>query len=218
MEDKPNQSSYQYCVKLLMLGDSGVGKTSLVSRFYFSSWQPETISTIGLDFKIKSVVLDDQTVLKMLVWDTSGQEKYMAVAKNYYQNATGCLLLFDLTNRESYANIQKWVKRLTEDAPEECEVMIIGNKSDMVDQRQVSFEEGKNYAKELGYDYLETSAKDGSCVQQAFMQIGANMKGLLAGKEGNQKGENLADVRGIRVGKFAKDLDIDVEEKKGCGC
>ena len=86
MEDKPNQSSYQYCVKLLMLGDSGVGKTSLVSRFYFSSWQPETISTIGLDFKIKSVVLDDQTVLKMLVWDTSGQEKYMAVAKNYYQN------------------------------------------------------------------------------------------------------------------------------------
>ena len=86
-----NQSSFQYCVKLLMLGDSGVGKTSLVSRFYFSSWQSETISTIGLDFKIKSVVLDDQTVLKMLIWDTSGQEKYMAVAKNYYQNATGCL-------------------------------------------------------------------------------------------------------------------------------
>ena len=182
MEDKPNQSSYQYCVKLLMLGDSGVGKTSLVARFYFSSWQPETMSTLGLDFKIKSVVLDDQTVLKMLIWDTSGQEKYMAVAKNYYQNATGCLLLFDLTNRESFAKIKNWINRLQEDAPKECKVMIIGNKSDMIDQRQVSFEEGKALAKDLGYDYLETSAKDGSCVQQAFMQIGANMKELLDGK------------------------------------
>jgi len=146
-------------IKLLMIGDSGVGKTCLLLRYANDSFSPTFITTIGIDFKIKNIELDGKRI-KLQIWDTAGQERFRTITTSYFRGAQGILLVYDVTDRGSFNSITNWVGQIGQHADVAVNKILIGNKCDMEDQRVVSFEEGKQLASEFGIQFFETSAKN----------------------------------------------------------
>ncbi|GAB5034081.1 ras-related protein rab-5c-like [Nannochloropsis oceanica] len=165
-------------IKLVLLGDSGVGKSSLVLRFVTQSFKPYSESTIGASFMSKVVELDGQTV-KVQIWDTAGQEKYHSLAPMYYRGAAAAVVVYDLTRAESFATLQRWVSELRERNPKDMEIMIAGNKNDLESERQVARSDAEVYAKSIGAGYVETSAKDDVGVRDLFLSLCRKVPGPM---------------------------------------
>mmetsp|Transcript_28319 Transcript_28319/g.79927 ORF Transcript_28319/g.79927 Transcript_28319/m.79927 type:complete len:212 (+) Transcript_28319:304-939(+) len=162
---------FDHLVKLLLIGDSGVGKSCLLLRFSEDSFTQTFITTIGIDFKIKNVTINGQKV-KMQIWDTAGQERFRTITSAYYRGAMGILLVYDITDEASFNNIQNWMKNVDQHAAENVNKILIGNKCDMgSDKRAVSYQRGETLAHELGIPFFETSAKDNINVEEAFLGI-----------------------------------------------
>mmetsp|Transcript_16388 Transcript_16388/g.19376 ORF Transcript_16388/g.19376 Transcript_16388/m.19376 type:complete len:174 (-) Transcript_16388:500-1021(-) len=151
-------------IKLLMIGDSGVGKTCLLLRYANDSFSPTFITTIGIDFKIKNIELDSKRI-KLQIWDTAGQERFRTITTSYFRGAQGILLVYDVTDRGSFNSIRNWVGQIQQHADVHVNKILIGNKCDMDEQRVVSTEEGQNLAKEYGIQFFETSAKNDNNVE-----------------------------------------------------
>nr|CDS22605.1 ras protein Rab 10 [Echinococcus granulosus] len=146
------KKTYDLLFKLMLIGDSGVGKTCILFRFVDDSFSSSFISTIGIDFKIKTVEIDGKRI-KLQIWDTAGQERFQTITASYYRGAMGIMLVYSVTCRKSFENISKWMSNITNLASEEVEKIIVANKTDKVDQRQVSVEEGLAVAER--YEFLE---------------------------------------------------------------
>ncbi|KAI5131073.1 Ras-Related Protein Rab-8B [Manis pentadactyla] len=159
--------TYDYLFKLLLIGDSGVGKTCLLFRFSEDAFNTTFISTIGIDFKIRTIELDGKKI-KLQIWDTAGQERFRTITTAYYRGAMGIMLVYDITNEKSFDNIKNWIRNIEEHASSDVERMILGNKCDMNDKRQVSKERGEKLAIDYGIKFLETSAKSSTNVEEAF--------------------------------------------------
>ncbi|CAF3242470.1 unnamed protein product [Rotaria sp. Silwood2] len=140
--------AYDYLFKLLLIGDSGVGKTCVLLRFCDSAFSTTFISTIGIDFKIRTIELDGRKI-KLQIWDTAGQERFKTITTAYYRGAMGIMLVYDITSEKSFDNIKNWIRNIQEHASAEVERMLIGNKCDMQDKRQVTREKGENVCKVL---------------------------------------------------------------------
>eukprot|EP01031_Cornospumella_fuschlensis_P030365 gene30364-36689_t len=160
-------------IKLLTIGDSGVGKSWLLLR-----WSGETnklvknssMPTIGIDFKMKSIMLDGKK-LKVQVWDTAGQERFRTITTSYYRNSQGILLVYDITDRNTFNNIRNWVAQINLHADVNINKILIGNKCDLIKQRSVTYEEGEALAREYNISFFETSAVNDINVDEAFMRI-----------------------------------------------
>merc|ERR1711868_142990 len=152
------KKTYDLLFKLLLIGDSGVGKTCILFRFSEDAFNTTFISTIGIDFKIKTIELRGKKI-KLKIWDTAGQERFHTITTSYYRGAMGIMLVYDITNSKSFDNIAKWLRNIEEHANEDVERMILGNKCDMEDKRVVSKERGESIAREHNIKFLETSAK-----------------------------------------------------------
>uniref|UniRef100_A0A8C5JJE4 small monomeric GTPase n=1 Tax=Junco hyemalis TaxID=40217 RepID=A0A8C5JJE4_JUNHY len=150
--------TYDYLFKLLLIGDSGVGKTCALFRFSEDAFNATFISTIGIDFKIRTIELDGKRI-KLQIWDTAGQERFRTITTAYYRGAMGIMLVYDITNEKSFENIRNWVRNIEEHASPDVEKMILGNKCDANDKRQVSREQGEKLAASFGIKFMETSAK-----------------------------------------------------------
>eukprot|EP01031_Cornospumella_fuschlensis_P031831 gene31831-38489_t len=181
-----------YLFKLLLIGDSGVGKSCLLLRFADDTYTESYISTIGVDFKIRTIDLDGKTI-KLQIWDTAGQERFRTITSSYYRGAHGIIVVYDTTDLESFNNVKQWLHEIDRYASDNVNKLLVGNKSDLTTKRAVSFEQAKEFADSLGIDFVETSAKNSSNVEKAFMmmasQIKARYKPVVAG--GNQAGVNL---------------------------
>lgn len=164
------KKTYDLLFKLLLIGDSGVGKTCILFRFSDESFNKSFISTIGIDFKIKTVDLHGKKI-KLQIWDTAGQERFHTITTSYYRGAMGIMLVYDITQPKTFDNIAKWLRNIDEHANEDVEKMILGNKCDMEDKRMVSKERGEAIAREHGIPFLETSAKDGINIEKAFLDL-----------------------------------------------
>jgi len=164
------KKQYDLLFKLLLIGDSGVGKTCILFRFSEDAFNTTFISTIGIDFKIKTIELRGKKI-KLQIWDTAGQERFHTITTSYYRGAMGILLVYDITNAKSFDNIAKWLRNIDEHANEDVERMILGNKCDMEDKRVVSKEKGENIAREHNIRFLETSAKTNINIETAFIQL-----------------------------------------------
>lgn len=164
------KKAYDLLFKLLLIGDSGVGKTSILFRFSDDAFNTTFISTIGIDFKIKTVELKGKKI-KLQIWDTAGQERFHTITTSYYRGAMGIMLVYDITNIKSFENIARWLRNIDEHANEDVETMILGNKSDKEDQRVVSRERGQAIAREHGVRFMETSAKANMNIEAAFMEL-----------------------------------------------
>lgn len=207
-EDK----GYDLIVKLVLLGETSVGKTNLLIRYTQDFFKKDAKATIGMDFISEEVVLNGRNV-KAQFWDTAGQEKYKTIARSYYKIADGVLLVYDVTRRETFLKIKNWLEDIKENCSNEVPIMLIGNKIDLTEERTVSEEEGREVSQENNLFFYETSAKtnDDKCVQKAFEIL---MKQSVDNIYEEIKKEEEIGYEDIR--KNTKNIKYKAEPKKGC--
>jgi len=167
--------NYDFLIKLLLIGDSGVGKSCCLLRFSEDSFTPSFITTIGIDFKIRTIELDGKRV-KLQIWDTAGQERFRTITTAYYRGAMGILLVYDVTDERSFNNIRTWFANVEQHATEGVNKILIGNKCDWEEKRVVSKEQGQALADELGIPFMEVSAKANINVDKAFYSLASDIK------------------------------------------
>jgi len=165
-----SQEEYDYLYKVVLIGDSGVGKSNLLSRFTRNEFNLETKSTIGVEFATRSIQTEGKTI-KAQIWDTAGQERYRAITSAYYRGAVGALLVYDISKHATYKNVERWLAELRENADRNIVIMLVGNKSDLRHLREVPTEEAKEFAEKNKLSFIETSALDSSNVELAFQNI-----------------------------------------------
>ncbi|KAK9464336.1 P-loop containing nucleoside triphosphate hydrolase protein [Lipomyces arxii] len=168
-----SSKTWDYIAKIVMIGDSACGKSSLTVRLTDNTFSDTHDVTIAAEIGSKIVPVDDSIFIKLQIWDTAGQEHYRAVTRSYFRNATGCLLVYDVTRRETFNHVQEWLADLRAQADPEICVLLVGNKCDLSDtQRQVSVQEAREWAAANGLmDFVETSAKTGDRVEEAYLQV-----------------------------------------------
>jgi len=169
---------YDYLFKLLLIGDSGVGKSCLLLRFADDTYTESYISTIGVDFKIRTIELDGKTI-KLQIWDTAGQERFRTITSSYYRGAHGIIVVYDVTDQESFNNVRQWLQEIDRYASENVNKLLVGNKCDLTTKKVVDYTTAKEYADQLGIPFLETSAKNATNVEQAFMTMAAEIKNRM---------------------------------------
>jgi Ras-related protein Rab-1A len=175
---KSSNPEYDYLFKLLLIGDSGVGKSSLLLRFADNTFTESFISTIGVDFKIRTIEIDGTTV-KLQIWDTAGQERFRTITSSYYRGAHGIIVVYDITNAESFNNVQKWLQEIDRYACENVHKLLVGNKCDLVNERKVKYETAKEFADSYNLIFLETSAKNSTNVEDAFIKMAQAIKAKM---------------------------------------
>ncbi|KAL1812752.1 hypothetical protein DCAR_0625003 [Daucus carota subsp. sativus] len=164
------EDEYDYLFKLVLIGDSGVGKSNLLSRFTRNEFNLESKSTIGVEFATKSLNVDGK-VIKAQIWDTAGQERYRAITSAYYRGAVGALLVYDVTRNITFDNIERWLKELRGHTDPNIVVMLIGNKADLRHLVAVSTEDAKAFAERESLYFMETSALEATNVENAFQEV-----------------------------------------------
>ena len=158
--------------KVLLLGDSSVGKTCFLLRYCDKSFQEAHLSTIGLDYRLKSMTLQNDKNIKLQIWDTAGQDRFRAITKNYYKGANGIILIYDVTNKQSYENVKNWLTQIKEEATPNVIIYLAGNKIDVEEeQRVITTEDGQKIADEYKLPFKETSAKNGINVNEIFQEL-----------------------------------------------
>ncbi|KAK9715779.1 hypothetical protein RND81_06G188700 [Saponaria officinalis] len=191
---------YDYLFKLLLIGDSGVGKSCLLLRFADDSYVESYISTIGVDFKIRTVKQDSKTI-KLQIWDTAGQERFRTITSSYYRGAHGIIIVYDVTDQQSFDNVKQWLNEIDRYASDNVVKILVGNKSDLTANKVVSSETAKAFADEMGIPFLETSAKNSANVEQAFMTMTAEIKKRVASQPtSNASRPTTVPIRGQPVG------------------
>jgi len=198
---------YDYLFKLLLIGDSGVGKSCLLLRFADDTYTESYISTIGVDFKIRTIELDGKTI-KLQIWDTAGQERFRTITSSYYRGAHGIIVVYDTTDQESFNNVKQWLQEIDRYACETVNKLLVGNKCDLTHKKVVDYQTAKEYADSLGIPFLETSAKNATNVEQAFMTMAAEIKNRMGPPSGAG-----AQAQGVKINPSAP-----VETQQGGGC
>ena len=203
-----SDQDYEFIFKVLLLGNSNVAKSSLFLRFVDDIWNDTFVPTIGVDFKIKTFEIDSKKI-KMQIWDTAGQERFKNIIASYYRGAHGILLLYDVTDKDSFKNLSNWLIEIEKNASKNVLKVLIGNKSDLEDKRLVSYNQGKEFADTYGLKFIETSAKKNLNVNEAFETLGRELMIASADKKiSNQKQNKKISV--------AKAQDLNIKKKDGC--
>ena len=197
-----DDENYDFIFKVLLLGNSDVGKSSLLLRYVDSVWNDAFVPTIGVDFKVKTLTINEKKV-KMQIWDTAGQERFRTVVSTYFRGAHGILLLYDVTNRDSFKNLESWLIEIEKNAKEKVLKILIGNKCDLTDDREITSDEGKAFALRNGMEFMETSAKMNTNVTEAFETLGKlmiefNSKSNTATQKKNEN-KNLKASSGMNL-------------------
>jgi small GTP-binding protein len=165
--------SYDFMFKLLIVGESGVGKTCILLRFADDSFEDTFLSTIGVDFKVKEILVENKKV-KLQIWDSAGQERFRNITMSYYRNCSGIIVVYDVTSHDTFEKVTEWISEVRRYVPT-VPLVVVGNKCDLVDKRRVTYEEGQELAKSLGLILLETSAKTNQNIEDAFQQVAVQL-------------------------------------------
>ncbi|KAJ6662914.1 hypothetical protein lerEdw1_011118 [Lerista edwardsae] len=173
----------------VLIGDSGVGKSNLLSRFTRNEFNLESKSTIGVEFATRSIQVDGKTI-KAQIWDTAGQERYRAITSAYYRGAVGALLVYDIAKHLTYENVERWLKELRDHADSNIVIMLVGNKSDLRHLRAVPTDEARAFAEKNGLSFIETSALDSTNVEAAFQTILTEIYRIVSQKQMSDRREN----------------------------
>lgn len=195
------QRDYDYLFKLVLIGDSGVGKSCLLLRFADDAFTESYISTIGVDFRFRTVKIDNKTV-KLQIWDTAGQERFRTITSAYYRGADGIIMVYDVTSMDSFDHVNDWLKEVNRYAAEGTVKLLVGNKSDRTADRVVTEAQAKEFADDLGIPFIETSAKSSKNVEEAFL--------TMAGE--------LIRQRDKSGGNESTGIDLNCEKKNTNGC
>ena len=161
----------EFIYKILLLGDSSVGKTCFLMRYTDNTFQDIHMSTIGLDYKLKNVQLENGKMVKIQVWDTAGQDRFRSITKNYYKGAHGIILIYDVTEQKSFDNVKNWMAQIKEEVSERVSIVLVGNKIDDEDNRKISTEQGESMAKDYEIMFFECSTKTGQNIDEIFNNL-----------------------------------------------
>ena len=188
--------NYDKLLKFVILGDSGVGKSCILTRFSDDTYTESFISTIGVDFRFKNISLDHPSTknhinIKLQIWDTAGQERFRNLASAYYRSSDGLIVVYDITHKKSFDNIMYWIEDAQKYVDEYIPIIVIGNKSDRID-REVTFEELKIFAEKRNVLYLETSAKDNINIDDVFVEL--TERCLIENSTSNEIKENTLNI------------------------
>lgn len=223
-----NEDKIDYVFKVVVIGDSAVGKTQVLSRFAKNAFCFDSKSTIGVEFQTRTVSIQSK-VIKAQIWDTAGQERYRAVTSAYYRGALGAMLVYDITKRQTFDHVARWVEELRAHADGSIVIMLIGNKADLVDSRAVPTEDAVEFAERQGLFFSETSALSGHNVESAFLKLleeifnMVSRKTLLVGSGANGnhiKETNNGLLKGLKIDVISGP-DFEVSEMKklsSCSC
>ena len=204
------EEEYDFIFKVLLLGNSDVGKSSMLLRFVDSVWNDAFTPTIGVDFKVKTLEINNKRV-KMQIWDTAGQERFRTVVSTYFRGAHGILLLYDVTNKDSFKNLENWLIEIEKNSNQKVLKILIGNKCDLTEDREITTEEGQTFANRNGMEFMETSAKMNTNVSEAFTTLGKLMIEFNSKTNTNQ-GQKSCEVKTLKSNS-GKDLNT---KKKCC--
>ena len=174
--------------KILILGDSTVGKTCFLTRYTDNTFQEEYLASIGMDYKIKSYEKEDGNSIKLYIWDTAGQDRFRSITRNYYKGADGIILIYDITNEESFNNVKHWINSIKEEAPDKVVIILVGNKVDDEENRKIKKENGEKISQEFKLPFFECSAKADINVNSAFEAL---IKKLIEINPKDKSGDKL---------------------------
>ncbi|XP_061581487.1 ras-related protein Rab-41 isoform X3 [Cololabis saira] len=194
--------------KLVFLGEQSVGKTSLITRFMYDSFDNTYQATIGIDFLSKTMYLEDRTI-RLQLWDTAGQERFRSLIPSYIRDSAAAVVVYDIANLNSFQQTSKWIDDVRTERGSDVIIMLVGNKTDLADKRQITTEEGEQRAKELNVMFIETSAKTGYNVKQLFRRVAAALPGMDSTPEKSK--EDMIDI------KLEKQPEMTVTESS-CSC
>jgi len=209
------EDEYDYLFKVVLIGDSGVGKSNLLSRFTRNEFNLESKSTIGVEFATRSIQVDGKTI-KAQIWDTAGQERYRAITSAYYRGAVGALLVYDIAKHLTYENVERWLRELRDHADQNIVIMLVGNKSDLRHLRAVPTDEAKAFAEKNNLSFIETSALDSTNVETAFHNILTEIYRIVSQKQlpdspgGDKPGGNVKPIT------INPTVDNNQQAKKPC--
>jgi small GTP-binding protein len=211
-----SDDEYDYLFKVVLIGDSGVGKSNLLSRFTRNEFNLESKSTIGVEFATRSIQVDGKTI-KAQIWDTAGQERYRAITSAYYRGAVGALLVYDIAKHLTYENVERWLKELRDHADQNIVIMLVGNKSDLRHLRAVPTDEARAFAEKNNLSFIETSALDSTNVEAAFQQILTEIYRIVSQKQisNDRDGDINPPSQGITLPPIGND-DSARSTKKPC--
>ena len=202
--------NYDHKCQLLIIGDSTVGKTSILSRFANGTFNANYLATVGLDNFTKDETIDDKNV-HIKIWDTAGQERFKALTKGFFRNAEGIMIVYDVTNQETFDSLKNWIQSIKDnmgnDFMERVPIVIIGNKIDS-DEREVKTEDAESFCKQQNYPYFETSAKTGENIDSTVRFL---VKKVI---ESNSDNKNIGGNNNIKINAE----EHKKNEKSGCGC
>ncbi|XP_012673512.1 ras-related protein Rab-25b [Clupea harengus] len=204
-----SDDAYNFVFKVVLIGESGVGKSNLLSRFTKNEFNHDSRTTIGVEFSTRTVQLNGLTI-KAQIWDTAGLERYRAITSAYYRGAVGALLVYDISKHLTYESAARWLKELYDHADPHIVVMLVGNKSDLAEERSVSTEDSKSFAEENGLLFMETSALESTNVEVAFNNVLAEIHKKVSSREVTRGSISAVTLSSPNA------LSTNTEEKKPC--
>jgi Ras-related protein Rab-11A len=189
-----------YKIKIIVVGDSGVGKTNLINRFASDKFDTNSKATIGVEFVYKTLKINKE-VIKVEVWDTAGQERYRAITSSYYKGAKGAIIVYDITNEDSFNNVESWMNEVTKKGKTDMQFLLVGNKKDLINDRKVTEQKGIDKAKELNMNLFEASALEKTNVNEAFINLIKIVYKDIARKE-------IEERKSISDNKISQGIDL----------
>jgi len=191
INNSSSKNTYDYLFKILIIGDSGAGKSCLMLRYTRDDYRDNHMTTIGVDFQTRFIQIKNE-IIKLLLWDTAGQEKFRSITEAYYRGSHGVLIVYDITDLKSFKNIKRWLSDIQSHALEDIQILLVGNKCDLIENRQVSYEQGKKLADDVGINFIETSAKTSMNVEEAFMMISTQKRASNKFKKNTSSGDMIS--------------------------
>ena len=209
--------NFNYLLKYVIIGDSGVGKSNILLKYTNGTFSDEFKATVGVEFGAKNIEIK-KTIYRIQIWDTAGQENFRSIARAYYKNSVCACIVYDITNRNSFNSVQEWIDDCTKQTPKTILLLLIGNKNDLNDKREVQYEEGEEFAKKKNMIFLETSAKTGNNINTIFEKSVEQIDKNIKNNKYDLENENCGIRQRIKTSSFVitKEKTIKKKKKKCC--
>ena len=207
-----NMKKTTYDFKIILLGSIAVGKTAILDRYITNEFDEQHKCTLKIEFKTKIININNMAKAKLNIWDTCGDEKFRAITRQYYNDANGIMLIYDITNKDSFDSITLWINEIKNNSPAEAIIFLVGNKTDLNKERVITYQEGKNKADELGISFTEVSAKNGDNILLLFEKISEAIMGIFEKKK--EINENNLNIKITE--EYDENDKEEIKKKKGC--
>ena len=209
--------NFHYLLKYVIIGDSGVGKSNILLQYINGKFNEDFKATVGVEFGAKNIEINGR-IYRIQIWDTAGQENFRSIARAYYKNSICACIVYDITSRNSFNSVQSWIDDCTKQTPKSILLLLIGNKNDLNDRREVQYEEGAEFAKKRNMIFLETSAKTGNNIDNIFERSVKQIDQNILDNKYDLDNENCGIRKGLRTESFVLSVEKSKEKKKKKCC